>query len=232
MIHRIYLEAFIFVLVAGSGPFVAAQTGEPAARGNVLTGQDALGDWTTDAPGVRRKITIEDLAKPFETPSANNFPRVARRPAGAMPQAPKGFVVSEFATGMQNPRKAVTAPNGDIFVAESMPGRIKVLRDLDGDGKAEVNATFATGLRRPFGIAFYPAGPEPYVTSYVGNTDSVVRFAYKNGRHEGDGGQRRCWSTIFPPDESKSAAAGTGRAISNSRKTARRSLSRSDPGQT
>ncbi len=180
MIHRIYLEAFVFVLVAGSGSFVAAQTGEQGARGNVLTGHDALGDWTTDAPGVRRKITIDDLAKPFETPSANNFPRVARRPSGAMPQAPKGFLVSEFATGMQNPRKAVTAPNGDIFVAESMPGRIKVLRDDDGDGKAEVNATFATGLRMPFGIAFYPAGPNPrYV--YVGNTNSVVRFPYKTG---------------------------------------------------
>ena len=40
--------------------------------------------------------------------------------------------------------------------------------------------TFATGLKRPFGIAFYPSGPDPkYV--YVANTDSVVRFPYKNG---------------------------------------------------
>ena len=46
--------------------------------------------------------------------------------------------------------------------------------------KPEVNAVFATGLSRPFGIAFYPPGPEPrYV--YVGNTNSVVRFPYKNG---------------------------------------------------
>ena len=93
----------------------------------MLTGRDALGDWTTDAPGVRRKITVDDLPKPYDTPSANNFPKLVKRPDGAMPRAPKGFQVSEYATGLRNPRKIVTAPNGDIFVAESMPGRIKRL---------------------------------------------------------------------------------------------------------
>ena len=145
-----------------------------------LTGHDALGDWTTDAPGVRRRITIDDLAKPFETPSANNFPRPApaRRRHAACAQGLSRSPNSPI--GLRNPRKIVTAPNGDIFVAESMPNRIKVLRDADGDGKAELNEVFATGLRRPFGIAFYPAGPNP-THVYVGNTDSVVRFPYQNG---------------------------------------------------
>jgi glucose/arabinose dehydrogenase len=180
MIHRIRLAILTVVLVTGGNSIASAQTGVQAKSTDVRIGQDALGDWTTDAPGVRRRITIEDLAKPFDTPSANNFPRVARRPAGAMPKAPEGFSVSEFATRLQNPRKIVTAPNGDIFVAESMPGRIKVLRDADGDGKAEVNEVFATRLTLPFGIAFYPAGPNP-THVYVGNTNSVVRFAYQNG---------------------------------------------------
>jgi glucose/arabinose dehydrogenase len=191
MFYRIHFAIFTVVLVAGDNSIVSAQTGGQAKNTNVLTGQDALGDWTTDAPGVRRRITIEDLAKPFETPSANNFPRVARRPSGAMPRAPKGFEVSEFAIDMRNPRKIVTAPNGDIFVAESMPdrnqpGRIKVLRDADGDGKAEKIEVFASGLRRPFGIAFYPAGANPSHV-YIGNTDSVVRFAYQNGDMKASG---------------------------------------------
>ncbi len=153
---------------------------DDAAGARVLTGHEALGDWTTDAPGLRRRITLEDLATPYETPSANNFPRPARRPEGAMPMAPKGFQVTEFVGGLSNPRKIVTAPNGDIFFAESMPGRIKMLRDADGDGKPEVASVYASGLSRPFGIAFYPLGPKPdYV--YVGNTDSVVRFPYKDG---------------------------------------------------
>ena len=69
-------------------PFALAAA--PARAGDVLTGKDALGDWTTDAPGVRRKITVDDLATPYDTPSANNFPRVVRRPEGAWPKAPKG----------------------------------------------------------------------------------------------------------------------------------------------
>src|SRR5277367_4641488 len=125
---------FLALVAAGTTSALAIETslddGKPSST--VLTGRDALGDWTTDAPGVRRKITINDLAKPFDTPSANNFPKPARRPDGAMPRAPKGFRVSEYATGLNNPRKILTAPNGDILVAESMPGRIKVLRDSDG----------------------------------------------------------------------------------------------------
>jgi glucose/arabinose dehydrogenase len=172
----------IALLAASSWTFMLglAVADGPVGSGSVLTGREALGDWTTDAPGVRRRITLDDLAKPFETKSANNFPRVARRPAGAMPRAPKGFQVSEFATGLQNPRKILTAPNGDLFIAESEPNRIKVLRDADGDGKAELIEVFASGLSRPFGIAFYPAGPNPQFV-YVGNTDSVIRFPYQNG---------------------------------------------------
>ncbi len=154
----------------------------PAAEdaSKTLTGKDALGDWTTDAPGVRRKITLADLAGPYETPSANNFPRVVRRPKGAWPKAPDGFEVTEFATRLTEPRVIVRAPNGDLFLAESGANRVRVLRDADCDGKPEVNQVFATRLSRPFGIAFYPPGPEPKYL-YVGNTGSVVRFAYRNG---------------------------------------------------
>jgi glucose/arabinose dehydrogenase len=88
--------------------------------------------------------------------------------------------VTEFATKLVEPRVIVRAPNGDLFLAESRANRVRVLSDADGDGKPETNEVFATGLKRPFGIAFYPPGSEPnYV--YVGNTDSVDRFPYKNG---------------------------------------------------
>jgi glucose/arabinose dehydrogenase len=189
MTDRIRHKLFLIALVAGSISGIAGldatwADGQQAAA--VLTGHDALGDWSTDAPGIRRKITVDDLPKPYDTPSANNFPRPVRRPDGAMPRAPKGFQVSEYATGLSNPRKIVTAPNGDIFVAESYPGRIKRLRDADGDGKAETKEDFAKGLTRPFGIAFYPPGPAP-THVYIGNTDSVVRFPYQNGDAKASG---------------------------------------------
>ena len=104
-----------------------------------------------------------------------------------MPRAPKGFQVSEFATGLRNPRKIVTAPNGDIFVAESMPGRIKVLRDADGDGKAEVKARFSPPDWHARSES--PSIPRARTRNivYVGNTDSVVRFAYQNGDTKAEG---------------------------------------------
>lgn len=146
----------------------------------VRTGKDALGDWTTDAPGVRRKITLADVATPYDTPSSQNHPKVVKQPEGAWPKAPEGFEVTRFATGLGQPRVIVRAPNGDLFVAESGPGRVRVLRDADGDGKPEAEETFAAGLSRPFGIAFHPLGPDPQYV-YVANTDSVVRFPYKSG---------------------------------------------------
>ncbi len=176
----------LLVVVAGSGLAAPSADDDRTPRGETLTGKAALGDWTTDAPGVRRKITTADLATPYDTPSANNFPRVVKRPEGAWPKAPEGFEVSEFATKLTEPRVIVRAPNGDLFVAESRANRLRLLRDEDHDGKPEVNETFATGLERPFGIAFYPPGPEPEFV-YVGNTGSVVRFPYKNGDTKGRG---------------------------------------------
>ena len=73
-----------------------------------------------------------------------------------------------------------TAPNGDIFLSDSHGDKIFVMRGVGRDGKAQQISTFATGLNLPFGINFYPAGPNPKWV-YVGNTDSVVRFPYKSG---------------------------------------------------
>lgn len=171
----------------------ANQNQVATAPAGILTGAAALGDYTTDAPGVRRKITPADLPPPFDTPFAMNFPRTVPRPEGAIPQAPRGFNVAAFATGLNNPRKIVAAPNGDVFIAESGPNRVRILRDADNDGKPEVNQVFAEGLRQPFGIAFYPPGPNPQYI-YVGNTDAVVRFPYRSGDVVARGEQERIYS--------------------------------------
>src|SRR5215813_12003372 len=137
----------------------------------VLTGAAAYGDWRSDGPGVRRKITPADMPPPYETASANHHPSVVARPADAWPKAPPGFVVELFASGLDNPRTLRTAPNGDIFVAESGPGRIRVLRVADGAKTPEIR-TLTENLYQPFGIAFWPPGPDLRSVS-VANTDSV-----------------------------------------------------------
>jgi glucose/arabinose dehydrogenase len=137
-------------------------------------------DYRGQAPGVTHKITVADLPKPYATASAMNQARIAPRPANAWPQALPGFAVTLYAAGLQNPRLIRCAPNGDLFIAESEPGRIRVLRGLGADGKAAAMEVFASGLSQPFGIAFYPLGPEPQWV-YVANTGAVVRFPYRNG---------------------------------------------------
>src|SRR5205814_2069577 len=117
---------------------------------------------------------------------AKNNPKLVKRPEGAMPKVPNGFKVQEFARDMENPRVIVTAPNGDFFVAESKADRIRLLRDANNDGTPELNDVFLNGLKQPFGIAFYPPGPEPkYI--YIANTDSVVRRPYRNGQTKSEG---------------------------------------------
>jgi glucose/arabinose dehydrogenase len=167
-----------------------------------VTGQAAFADWSQQQPGVRRKITVADLPEPKPAESVDNGPTVIPRPKDAWPKAPAGFKVELYAGGdaatpMQRsenkkethgptsgtfvmPRIIHTAPNGDLFVADSQAGSIFVLRGVSHTGKAETVSKFATGLDHPFGIAFYPAGPDPKWI-YVGNATTVQRFAYKSG---------------------------------------------------
>jgi glucose/arabinose dehydrogenase len=167
-----------------------------------ITGPAAYADWSQQKPGVMRKITSADLPAPFTTESVDNGPNLINRPSNAWPIAPPGFKVQLYAGGdaatpMQRsddirktygpnsgtfvmPRVIHTAPNGDLFLADSQAGSIFVLRGVTADGKAEAVSEFASGLDHPFGISFYPAGPDPkYI--YVGTATEIVRFPYQSG---------------------------------------------------
>ena len=78
------------------------------------------------------------------------------------------------------PRLVRTAPNGDLFLADSEADNILLFRGVSSDGKARQTEEFATGLSQPFGIAFFPPGPNPKWI-YVGDTtpwcDSRTRTA-------------------------------------------------------
>ncbi|MGC2210690.1 MAG: PQQ-dependent sugar dehydrogenase [Candidatus Korobacteraceae bacterium] len=140
----------------------------------------AFSDYRSETPGHWHHITLMDLPPPYATPSASEQANVIERPAKAWPQAPQGFQVQLYATGLENPRLMRTAPNGDVFLSESQAGKIVVLRGIDPKGRVQTVETFATGLDKPFGIAFYPPGPDPEWV-YVADTGAVVRFAYHNG---------------------------------------------------
>ena len=146
----------------------------------ILKGRSAFVTSIDVKPGSFRKVTPADLPKPFLTESATLRSRIVPRPAGALPQAPAGFAAGLFADGLSMPRVIRAAPNGDIFVAETQAGQVRVFRGISPDGKPRENSVFANGFHEPYGIVFYPPGKTPQWL-YVANTDSVVRYAYKAG---------------------------------------------------
>lgn len=181
---RFAILSGIFVLLLAF-PFFGVWSQSKGAE-RIRTGEAAFTDYRQQQPGIVRKITLADLPKPFATESVDNGAEIISRPANAWPKTLPGFQVDLYATGFENPRLIRTAPNGDYFLADSDAGQIKLLRGADGKGKAQQVETFASGLNKPFGIAFYPPGPEPQWI-YVGNTGSVVRFPYRNGDQKARG---------------------------------------------
>src|SRR5581483_3391618 len=136
--NRLSLAVLTTCFIIAAAAFADSRT-----NNELLTGAAAMRGWRTDSPGVRRRLTVADLPAPYVTKSVRNHPREIPQPAGALPQVPAGFRVEKFADKLTNPRMIRTAPNGDLFVAESAADRIRVLRDADGDGRADVSEVFA-----------------------------------------------------------------------------------------
>jgi glucose/arabinose dehydrogenase len=115
--------------------------------------------WQSSAP---------KLPPPYHTPSPNNAPKVVPQPSGVQLQVPQGFQVEEFAAGFQKPRVMITAPSGDILVADSAAkGAVIVLSAKDRDRR-----TLIDGLDRPYGMAFW----KDYL--YVAEPMSVKRYPF------------------------------------------------------
>ena len=121
------------------------------------------------------------------------------------PVAADGLIVSRFAEGLDHPRWLYVLPNGDVLVAETngpkrpedekgikaffkrrflkksggavpSANRITLLRDADGDGRAETRSVLVAGLNSPFGMAVVGS------SLYVANTDALIRFPYVTGQ--------------------------------------------------
>jgi glucose/arabinose dehydrogenase len=165
------------VVLAGSAIRLASGDAIPD---KILTGTSAFSSAATERPGLFRKLTPADLPPPNATPSASNESHIVARPDGVLPQALPGFSVNLFVFGLTTPRAMKTAPNGDVFVAETGAGQIRVYRGVSDEGKPRRGNIFATGLNRIFGMAFYPPGNDPKWL-YVSNVTTVVRFPYTVG---------------------------------------------------
>lgn len=126
-------------------------------------------------PGTKASVDLSALAKPGDTPSKANPSQRISKPANARPTVPAGFSVNAFAEGLSHARNMAVAPNGDVLLVESNAGKITLLRDADGDGKAEKVSTFADGFRSPYGIAL---GKDAL---YLGDLNGAWRIPYTAG---------------------------------------------------
>jgi len=163
------------------------------------------------AQAPRYEIKPSDLPPPNLAKEVNNSPRIVPEPQGTTLNLPPGFEIRTFAEGdFKLPRWMALAPNGDVFLADAEQGKIFILRDANHDGVSDERFTFAEGLNKPFGMAFW----RDYF--YVGNTDGIVRFRYKSGQSKVDGppekiadlpgkGYREHWTRnlLFSPDGKK-----------------------------
>src|SRR5262245_22441624 len=98
------------------------------------------------------------IVKPEDLPAPGTRPIVSNRPLtlayqGQTPRVPQGFSATLFASGLQHPRRLLVLPNGDVLVAEQRVGYLTLLRDEDGDGKADWIQRHAEGFNGPYGLA-------------------------------------------------------------------------------
>lgn len=121
----------------------------------------------------------------------------------AKPTVAAGLQIAAFADGLKNVRTVYVLPNGDVLAVEPKgppsivyrpkdiivgfvqgfghsktqgANQITLLRDTNGDGKADVKSVFLDNLVSPFGVALVGSD------LYVANTDAIVRYPYTTGQ--------------------------------------------------
>ena len=148
---------------------------------NVLTGQAAFIDGRAMKPGTFRKVTVDALPPPFATSSSANPPRLVPRPANAWPQAPAGFKV-ELVRHQSRSAARRSAPPPTAISSSPKPTSAR--------SKSSAAATKTASRSRfrssppastsPSESPSIRAAPIPQYV-YVGDTNAVVRFPYRNG---------------------------------------------------
>jgi len=153
---------------------IAALLSFSCARETVVHAQTSL---------QHHDIRADQLPPPFQTRSAVNPPFVTSL-FGAKLQVPPGFTISVYASGLDDPRHMIVAPNGDVLVSEPGAGKITILRN-------QKKYTFISGLNDPYGLAIH----EGWL--YIGDEDAVVRLPYTAGATRATGAPQRIIS--LPP---------------------------------
>lgn len=100
-------------------------------------------------------ITASDLPPPYATDSARQGSTTVDRPDGAGLSVPPGFTANLFADGLSHPREFEVLANGDVLVSQPRIGEVTLLRDSNGDGRADARHTILSGMAGPYGLVHH-----------------------------------------------------------------------------
>jgi glucose/arabinose dehydrogenase len=138
-----------FALLAHA-PTLAQQQVDPTTASSSAFDPSSLPDQKI---GERISIKPEDLPPPKTGPIVSSRSLIVPY-QGQTLRVPEGFTVTLFASGLAHPRRLLVLPNGDVIVAEQKVGYLTLLRDDDGDGKADWSERHAEGFNAPYGLAW------------------------------------------------------------------------------
>src|SRR6201996_6441529 len=152
--------------------------------------------------GRRFQVDPADLPPPKTSPIVTNRSLVVPY-SGQAPIVPDGFKATPFATGLDNPRRLLVLPNGDVLVAEQSAGYLTLLRD-DGEGRAKWIDRHVEDLNRPYGLAL--RGDEILVV----DQDAIWRVPHVVGALRAGRAVAPQKAADLPPDQRKPVPGAYG----------------------
>ena len=149
------MRSMIYAIAAAALAFCAASSSATAQQG-IPTQQANAADPAANPDqelGRRFAFKAENLPAPKSDPIAASRSLVIPY-AGQTPRVMEGFTVAPFVMGLEHPRRLLVLPNNDVIVAEQRTGYLTLLRDENGDGKADFIQRYADDFKAPYGLAY------------------------------------------------------------------------------
>jgi len=157
------------------------------------------------ALGKRFQFKAENLPPPKSDPIAASRSLVIPY-AGQTPRVMEGFTATLFITGLEHPRRLLVLPNNDVIVAEQRTGHLTLLRDQDGDGKADFIERYADDFKGPYGLAYR----DGFVL--VADQEGIWRVPHVTGALRAGRPDQPKISDV-PPDQRKPVPAAYGQEL-------------------
>lgn len=141
----------------------------PSVKSSVASTASAPRDVKAPASGAGAAASAKEVVSHTSRPEKRAFSDELL----ATLKVKEGFTIGAFATDLGHARMLEVAEDGAVYLTRPDQGDVLLLRDKDGDGKAEEKKTAISGLEKVHGIVLhekqvYLAGPKTIWVAPVG----------------------------------------------------------------